>query len=153
MFTLFNLSRICIVGLVILLFLSGCASQIRLSDYTPFAEDDPRKYDTLYLRGVFNWWEASPDYRFAIVPDGNYVVAVELIADGQPYDFRVANSIYSDDHNCGGLTENSVLSLSNTFILHCNAASFNLRYTPQESGKYLFTLIPGDKPKLVISKI
>ena len=73
------------------LLLSACTSSGKIA-LPELPSSSPRiAVEDLYLRGVFNWWEATPAYRFK--QDGvNWHVNVELIADGQPYDFKLSDN-------------------------------------------------------------
>ena len=143
--------RGCTLALLAIVTLSGCATSAKLKEYIPSFSDD-RDYASLYLRGVFNWWEAEPAYQFT-EQGSAYVVDVELIADGQPYDFKVADAVYSSEHHCGALASLGVLAVENTFTLHCSDTAYNLQFTPAMTGTYRFTLRPGHSPSITISRI
>ena len=83
------------------LLLSACTSSGKIA-LPELPSSSPRiAVEDLYLRGVFNWWEATPAYRFK--QDGvNWHVNVELIADGQPYDFKLSDSQWTPSQSCGG---------------------------------------------------
>lgn len=142
-----------LIGIISVAFftLSGCSSSLNIREYFPIQiESDSRDYTSMYLRGVFNWWEAEPKQQ--LTPYGSdFIVDIELIADGQPYDFKVADAVYSNDHNCGSLTSLGVLSVGEEFILHCGESVYNLQFTPNETATYRFTIIPGPAPIITVS--
>ena len=107
----------------------------------------------MYLRGVFNWWEASEAFKLEAVSSTEYAVTIELIADGQPYDFKVADSTWSMPLNCGNSFEGTSMSLRKTIELVCASDSVNLKFTPKQTGLYTFTLDVSDnaEPELTIS--
>ncbi len=87
--------------LTLCLALSACSSSgsFKIPEIMP---DSPRiQFENMFLRGVFNWWEADPSYQFKRTNTG-WVVDVELIADGQPYDFRLSDANWTPSQSCGG---------------------------------------------------
>ena len=75
--------------------LSGCAS------YTVEPYKDVQQLPELYLRGVFTWWEADPQYLLINQGGSVYATTIELIADGQPYDFKFADKDWTPGSSCG----------------------------------------------------
>lgn len=133
--------------------LSGCGSTLNIREYLPLpVESDTRNYASMYLRGVFNWWEADPKHQLQRL-DSTFVVDIELIADGQPYDFKVADAVYSNEHNCGSLTSIGELTTQEAFNLHCGESIYNLQFTPSETAIYRFTITPGVAPSITVSKL
>jgi hypothetical protein len=130
-----KLFRICIVSFAVLL--TGCAVP---SSSELFSSEPEKDYSDVYLRGVFNWWEATEAFKFEPVDASTYSVEVELIADGQPYDFKVANSDWSPAYNCGLATQSTPLSLNTEVELYCFSDSLNLQFIPSETAIYLFEL-------------
>lgn len=139
-----------IVLSILSILLIGCSSSISIKEYFPLAEDN-RDYTSMYLRGVFNWWEAEPQYRL-MSSDGDFIVEVELIADGQPYDFKVADALYSTEHNCGSEASTGILSVDKKFTMTCNETVFNLQFTPSETAIYRFIITPGTSPSITVTK-
>ncbi len=104
----------------------------------------------MYVRGVFNWWEAESSYRLQADTNGDFYIDVELIADGQPYDFKVADAVYSASQHCGSLAQVGVLSLNQAFTMHCGDDAFNLQFTPPQTGTYRIIVESGTAPDITI---
>ena len=133
--------------------LSGCATNVNIREYFPAVSTAASiNYEALYLRGIFNWWEAEPAYKVISGTDGFYV-DVKLIADGQPYDFRFADSNYTSELNCGADTPDRPLAQDEKLDLVCVSGSHNLQFIPEETGTYRFKLLSLGKPTLVITRI
>jgi len=132
--------------------LSGCTSTAKLRDYIPLVNNaDSRAYDTMYLRGIFNWWEAEAPYLLRSNNAGAYVAEVSLIADGQPYDFKFADSVYTPDLTCGAFNpEGQIIKQDEEVELLCTATAGNLKFTPEETATYLFVVTPGNPTVLSI---
>lgn len=98
----------------------------------------------MYLRGVFNWWEADPSYKFTRKGVDNneaaWSVDVELIADGQPYDFRLSDANWTPSQSCGGKYKGQPVMLGTTVYLACEQGSENLQFTPSSTGMYRFVI-------------
>ena len=136
------------------LLLSACTSSGKIA-LPELPSSSPRiAVEDLYLRGVFNWWEATPAYRFK--QDGvNWHVNVELIADGQPYDFKLSDSQWTPSQSCGGKYKGQPVMLGSTAYLVCEQGSENLQFTPSTTGTYRFTVNPASAGEvaLVVSKL
>ena len=106
------------------LLLSACTSSGKIA-LPELPSSSPRiAVEDLYLRGVFNWWEATPAYRFK--QDGvNWHVNVELIADGQ---------------SCGGKYKGQPVMINTEVYLTCEQASETLQFTPSNTGNYRFAI-------------
>ena len=78
--------------------LSGCSST---KTFVDGLDNDKPSYDELYLRGSFTWWEADEAYKVVKFDESIYRVVVELVADGQPYDFKFADKAWSEGLSCG----------------------------------------------------
>ncbi|MFT6269298.1 MAG: hypothetical protein ACJAVV_002123 [Alphaproteobacteria bacterium] len=144
---------IVLIGLHVL---AGCAS----SGSSDFFKQAPEKdYSNMYLRGVFNWWEVNE--AFKLLPSTNdsrndsYAVTIELIADGQPYDFKVADADWTMTLNCGNEFGAVAMRLSGSVDLVCASDSLNLQFTPSETAMYRFILDVSNnsEPELVIEKM
>ena len=126
--------------------LSGCS--------TTFVEQLPLlSYDSLYLRGVFNWWEADDNYKVSEVDDKVFMSSAKLIADGQPYDFKFADTDYKPGLACGPAGAN-VLTVTNRLEADCNNPGANFQFTPDETGVYEFYIdfSDSDEPEVYIRK-
>ena len=135
------------------IFLSGCTSTVNIREYLPLPQDN-RNYSDIYLRGVFNWWEAEPAYLLTDDDNGRYFVDVKLIADGQPYDFRFADNVYTSANNCGAPDiSGQTISEAKSIELHCDTNSGNLKFIPSETGTYRFLITPGTVPDLIINQL
>jgi len=110
----------------------------------------------MYLRGVFNWWEADEAFKLIEQPDGTYMAKVELIADGQPYDFKIADANWSQGYNCGYLEKanDEIISLNRLVKADCNTTTNNFKFTPTHSGRYAFyvNFVNFQAPSLVVRK-
>ena len=141
-----------IVAITLIPILAGCASSIPKDFFSPAPDKD---YSNMYLRGVFNWWEASEGFKLLPINDDAYAASFELIADGQPYDFKVADANWTMELNCGSQFADSPLELDDAVELNCEADSLNLQFTPSETGNYRFVLdvSDNDEPELLILRI
>ena len=109
----------------------------------------------MYLRGVFNWWEVSQAFKLLPSASDQYSVTIELIADGQPYDFKVADETWTMTLNCGSEFGSDALELGESTRLVCASDSLNLQFTPSETSLYRFLLdvSSNSAPKLTIEKV
>ena len=115
--------------------LSGCATNVIDS----FIKE--QNYDGLYLRGVFSWWEADEKYKLVELSDKVYSTSIELIADGQPYDFKFADSNWTPGMNCGFARESDkVIVVGRPVRSNCGSTDENFRFTPTETGTFQFTI-------------
>lgn len=134
--------------------LSACTSSGGLAIPEVLPEAPSIQFDRLFLRGVFNWWEADPSYQFKRTNSG-WSVDVELIADGQPYDFRISDAKWTPSQSCGGKYKGQPVMIGSTTYLVCEQGSENLQFTPSSTGTYRFTATPASAGEvaLVVSKI
>lgn len=133
-------------------FVVGCAS----SGSKDFLSTNVQKdYSDMYLRGVFNWWEANENFRLQPINNSEYAVTIELIADNQPYDFKVADANWNMQLDCGNTFDAAPMMLDRAVELVCASDSLNLQFTPTETGLYQFTLdvSDNDEPELTIRRI
>jgi hypothetical protein len=115
--------------------LSGCATNVIDS----FIKE--HNYKGLYLRGVFSWWEADEKYKLIELSDQVYSTTIELIADGQPYDFKFADSNWTPGMNCGYANEtDKVIVVGVPVRSNCESTDENFRFTPIETGTFEFTI-------------
>ncbi len=115
--------------------LSGCATNVIDS----FIKE--QNYDGLYLRGVFSWWEADEKYKLVELSDQVYSTSIELIADGQPYDFKFADANWTPGMNCGYASESDkVIVVGDSVRSNCETTDENFRFTPTETGTFQFTI-------------
>jgi len=120
---------------IIASLLSGCATNVIDS----FIKE--KNYDDLYLRGVFSWWEADEKYKLVERSDQVYSTTIELIADGQPYDFKFADANWSPGKNCGYASESDkVIVVGHSVRSNCDTTDENYRFTPTETGTFQFTI-------------
>ncbi|MFT4808025.1 MAG: hypothetical protein ACI9LX_001350 [Paraglaciecola sp.] len=130
--------------------LSGCATNVIES----FIKE--QNYDGLYLRGVFSWWEADEKYKLVEKSDKVYSTSIELIADGQPYDFKFADSSWTPGMNCGYANEaDKIIVVGSSVRANCETTDENFRFTPTETGtfKFIIDFSGFDAPKVSISLI
>lgn len=137
--------------LLIFQFITGCASSGTQDFFTPTPSKD---YSNMYLRGVFNWWEASDNFKLDAISNDEYAITIELIADNQPYDFKVADATWTMELDCGNSFNAEPLSLGEAVELVCAGDSLNLQFTPSETGLYQFILdvSDNDEPELTITR-
>lgn len=115
--------------------LSSCATNVIDS----FIKE--QNYDGLYLRGVFSWWEADEKYKLVERSDKIYSTSIELIADGQPYDFKFADSSWTPGMNCGYASEtDKIIVVGSSVSANCETTDENFRFTPSETGTFKFTI-------------
>ncbi|NMH60616.1 hypothetical protein [Alteromonas ponticola] len=139
------------LGIIALLTLSGCATQS--GNQLPSQGSDERiALDELYVRGVFNWWEAKQNHRVQIKGQQG-VVDVELIADGQPNDFKFSNQYWSPSQTCGGSYAGQIVSTRSTLYLTCGANAQTLQFTPSDDGTYRFIINETDSDELTLSVV
>ena len=120
---------------IIASLLSGCATNV-IDNF--IKEQD---YDELYLRGVFSWWEADEKYKLVELSEQVYSTTIELIADGQPYDFKFADTNWSPGMNCGYASEADKMIIVGTAVrANCESTDENFRFTPKETGSFKFTI-------------
>ena len=146
--------RSVVIFFTTVLFISGCATPIPLSIGGDYTQTD---FDGMYLRGIMNWWEASEPYKLVQSETDKdvYTLQIELIADGQPYDFKIADGAWKNELNCGtGFGEQSI-KLKQKKKLYCAGDSANLKFTPAQTGQYQFTLDVSSNrsPTIKISKV
>lgn len=137
---------------IVALVMTGCAS----STTAPFFEQSPPKdYSNMYLRGTFTWFEVDEGFKLTLVDEEQYAVVIKLIADGQPYDFKVADSAWTMTLNCGASFGSEPIELKDSRDLVCASDSLNLQFTPQETGLYQFLLdvSDNDSPELTIVRV
>ena len=115
--------------------LSGCTTNVIDS----FAQE--HNYDGLYLRGVFSWWEADEKYKLVELSERVYSTSIELIADGQPYDFKFADANWTPGMNCGYASESDRIIVVGDYVRSsCQSTDENFRFTPTETGTFQFTI-------------
>lgn len=134
--------------------LSACSSRGGVSIPQLPSSQPKIAVQDLYLRGVFNWWEATPAYRFK--QDGSsWHVNVELIADGQPYDFKLADSQWTPSQSCGGKYKGQPVMVNTEVFLTCEQSSETLQFTPSNTGTYRFSItdIGSDEVAIKITRL
>lgn len=136
------------------LLLSACSSMPSL----PLISSSDSLQRDMYLRGVFSWWEADDTYKLIKGSDGQYRASFELVADGQPYDFKISDAQWSQGFHCGyiGSDQDSVVSLGREIQADCNAKDVkNFKFTPPQTGNYQFMVDFSNlqNPTLIVSKL
>ena len=128
--------------LLFVALLSGCSSRSVVS--LPGLMDPPEiKFEDLYLRGVFNWWEANAKYQLTDGPQGWYV-DVDLIA------FRLSDGFWTPDQTCGARYRGQVVLNQEPLYMVCGTDSENLQFTPQKTGVYRFTFTPASGGEVML---
>ena len=142
--------------------LSGVATLLLLSACTTTTTDIKQQsesfdYSTLFLRGSFSWWEADDKYKVISHGDSVYKVTVELVADGQPYDFKFADKDWTIGLSCGykNQSDDENIQLNKSVSVNCHTPVNNFIFKPIVSGKYLFSIDFSNKnsPTLIVNKI
>ncbi len=130
-----------IYSLLLSLLISGCAQP----KFKKEADVD------LYLRADFTYWEANPAYKFKASQQAGISFAMaDIIYDGNPYKFVIADKAWSENKNCGYLDSSNRQIIYNQWVeLDCSYNADKNAVTPiqrpfellpQGSGKYLFEL-------------
>ena len=128
---IFRLVMVCVYAVL----LSSCAAT-----KSAFVTAEIPNWDQLYLRGVFTWWEAEEQYRVNQVEKNLYRVSVELVADGQPYDFKFADQDWTPGLRCGYAKkqQDQTLHLGKAVNANCDTQVNNFKFTPDQSGEFHF---------------
>ena len=116
------------------LLFSGCSM-------TPVQQtsQDVNRADFLYLRGNFTWWDTEEHAKVERIQGQVYKSTVELIADGQPYEFKFADANWSLGANCGYYEESDQkVTTENKVSANCNAKFEPFKFVPAETGEYDF---------------
>ena len=119
-------------------------------------QHQPQDFSKLYLRGVFTWWEADPQYK--VVENGSdiYTASVKLIADGQPYDFKFADANWTPGLACGPQNPaEAVLTRGARAVADCENPQQNFKFTPQQTGtfRFYFDAKNADRPVVYIKRL
>lgn len=138
--------------LVVAALVSACSSSV--STHSLVEQVEGKDFSNMYLRGNFTWFEVDENYKLLATSSNTYEVTINLIADGQPYDFKVADPHWSMRLNCGTGFEMAALELDVTYDLVCAADSLNLQFKPSETADYIFTLDASDQdiPTLTVTR-
>ncbi len=120
----------------VLLIISGCSSSLNVSSITSVFSVGHLPSKALYLRGNMSFWDAVPEYRFARDGSNTLSVNIELFADGQAYEFKIADHDWSAKFNCGSKKSSKEISVAETAALFCGGNSHNLTFLPRRSGVY-----------------
>jgi hypothetical protein len=125
-----------VVIVLVNLFVSGCATNV-IQTFTNTPD-----YSKLYLRGVFSWWEADEKYKVIQLSNNVFATKIELIADGQPYDFKFADANWSPDLNCGyaNVFNDQIVIVNEVVSANCERTDENFKFTPSETGLYEFSI-------------
>ncbi|GEM_PF-234671 len=102
--------------------------------------------DFLYLRGNFTWWDTEEHAKVERVEGQLYKATVELIADGQPYEFKFADVNWSLGANCGYYQASDQLVTTNNMVTaNCSAKFEPFKFVPEETGEYDFFIDFSDE--------
>ncbi|TBX24455.1 hypothetical protein TK45_05135 [Bowmanella sp. JS7-9] len=135
------------------LMLSGCSTPIK-----NYLEMTPRPdYANMYLVGNFTWWEVDNKYQLVNEFGYRYVADAQLIADGQPYEFKFIDKGWSAGTNCGYAFENKDKTLYEGQWVNANCFSGfeNFQFTPEKSGKFRFVIDFQDSeyPRVTVNRL
>ncbi|WP_232366358.1 hypothetical protein [Salinimonas sediminis] len=133
--------------------MAGCSSSSVVNQLPGMNSSPSIEFSKLYLRGVFNWWEASAPYRLNEGDEGWYT-DIELIADGQPYDFKVSDKVWTPAQTCGAKYQGQHVVALDTVFLVCGSDAQNLQFTPTTTDTYRFTFASasGNEIRLTITR-
>ncbi|WP_432455244.1 MULTISPECIES: hypothetical protein [unclassified Agarivorans] len=114
----------------------------------------------VHLRGVFSWWDATPENKLMPVEGKTNVwsatspVDEPLIADGQPYEWKFGDAAWQCGTNFGFLSGEAPIKVGERRELNKCAAFDNFKFTPEEDGVYRFYLDwSGEIPVAYIEKV
>lgn len=109
----------------------------------------------IYLRGVFTWWDAEPQYQMHPVANkkGLWMTEAELIADGHPYEWKIGDKQWHCGTDFGYKSDDSLI-VENTPRVVDNCAKFNsLKFVPKKDGIYQFYLdVRGAEPVVYVKR-
>ncbi|WP_404341623.1 hypothetical protein [Pseudoalteromonas mariniglutinosa] len=148
------MKRILILAVVSLL--TACSSQIQvpsIDNILPSKELDR----SMYLRGDFTLWDAEPQYQFQQVAPALYQAYVTFSTPGKVYEFKVADTDFSEGYNCGYSDlepAGQALVLGKAVAADCNTLYNYFSFTPAIKGSYIVSIdyTDYDQPKLTITK-
>ncbi len=108
----------------------------------------------MYLRGVFTWWDAEEEFKLKPAGQDLYYASAELVADGQPYDYKFADAGWSSGANCGFLgKEDEIVEVGKRNKVNCSSVFENFKFTPPETGVYNFYIdVSKEVPEHYIEK-
>ncbi|MCU4677069.1 hypothetical protein N7931_15655 [Catenovulum sp. 2E275] len=107
---------------------------------------ETNRAEFLYLRGNFTWWDTEEHAKVERIEGQLYKSTVELIADGQPYEFKFADANWSLGANCGYFDESDQLvTIDNKVSANCSAKFEPFKFVPQETGDYDFFIDFSDE--------
>ncbi|MFC3094194.1 hypothetical protein DRW07_11965 [Alteromonas sediminis] len=129
-----------LLTVVLVLFVSACTTgPSKQTDRSPYLSNI--SVPQLYLRGVFNWWGTVAAHQFKPGNvSGVWHADIDLVADGQPYDFKIADAVWTPSQSCGALSQVTEITTKSSTPVHCSSQAMNLRFTPSDNGVYRFTL-------------
>ncbi len=110
-------------------------------------------YTDMYIRGTFSWWAAKPEFRLTRLSSTLYKGTVSLVADGESYDFKLADKDYNSGKNCGfASSKGQQLTSSGTPVLaNCNVEGNYFQFMPTKNGSYDFFFdVSSQQPKIYI---
>lgn len=127
---------------MVLIGLAGCSST-----NNSVSNDD----NDWYLRADFTYWQANKEFAFRYNNEQSvYYLTTEVKYDGQPYQFVIADRVWSANKNCGYTEPKSrKVTYNNWIAVNCNYSVEDnpvtpiqkpFEFLPKGSGKYLFEL-------------
>ncbi len=109
----------------------------------------------LYLRGDFSLWDAQKEYQLKPVQLDVFRTKVQL-AQGATYEFKVADSQWSEGLNCGYKNESEKrIELGKAVPADCNTVYNYFSFTPFESGWYQVeaNFLDLENPKVTVTQV
>ncbi len=133
------------------LLLAGCATS---GSDGANKSGKPDLSETMYLRGMFTWWDADDAYKLKRVGEDLYMAKAQLEADGQPYEFKFADASWTPGTNCGYLNpEEKDVELGKKLTANCSSKFENFSFIPQETATYEFYFDDsGKEPFIYVQK-
>ncbi|MFM2475745.1 hypothetical protein [Celerinatantimonas sp. MCCC 1A17872] len=131
--------------------LAGCSSHPSMySSGSKIQIDRP-----IYLRGVFTWWDADPQYQLQQVSGqkGLWMTEAELIADGRPYEWKIGDKDWHCGTDFGYKSDSSLLKEGQKRVVDACAEFNSIKFIPKTDGTYQFFLdLRGQDPVVYVRK-
>lgn len=132
--------------------MAGCSSVSNYSQKIQGIFTSKHIPDTpLYVRGSMSFWDAAPEYRLQRTAENVLSIDLNLFADGDSYEFKVADNDWSDVFNCGSQYTSQLVQPNVKTPLFCSTSSHNLSFKPEKSGVYRVTLVFKDRDDIELS--
>ena len=93
---------------------------------------------SLYLRGDFTLWEAQKEYLLQQQTNNVFTTKVKFGSIGKAYEFKIADTNWSQGYNCGYKSEDldKFLEVGIPVQANCDSVYNYFTFTPYEAGWY-----------------